>query len=185
MPFLTQEDYEMMPEGVREKIRKAEADFDAGLKTREELTQAITKIYSNPKTKKMFEQINKDANLGLNIPKSPIDAYIEPLEKDISGMKEEKKKEEEEKERKAVREKMTELNIPESKLPEIAKFQTLHGISNNVSAVELWAKEREPEPMSAEYSKPFSFKEVPNEEEAYNKTITELKQFKKSQLGRR
>jgi hypothetical protein len=185
MPFLTAEDYEMLPEGVREKIRVAEADYDSGKKTREELTQAITKIYSNPKTKKLFEEINKEAKLGLNIPSSPIDAYVEPLEKEIKDMKTEKKKEEEEKEKKAVKERMAELNIPESKIPEIAKFQAEHGISNNISAIELWAERREPEPQSAEYTKPFSFKEAPNEEDAYNKSLAEVRQFKKSQLGRR
>lgn len=185
MPFLTKEDYELIPEGMRERIQKAEQDYDAGLKTREELTQAITKIYSNPNTKRKFEEINVEAKLGLNIPPSPLDAHIEPLKKEIKEMKEDKKKEEDSEARKAVKEKLFELNIPESKIAEIAEFQKIHGITNNISAIELWSKERELEPVSAEYRKPFSFKEAPNEEEAYSKSLADIRQFKKSQLGRR
>jgi hypothetical protein len=186
MPFLTEEDYQMLPDAIRAKIQKAEADYESGKKTEVQFQEAIKKIYSNPSTKKAFEKLNKDAELGLDLPKSPLDNYVAPLEKEIEDIKKENKMKESLETKKQVLAKLAEMNIPESKLPEIAEFQTKHGITNNLSAIDFWAAQQEPEPISAEYRKPFSFGELPKEEDVMNKTLTEILQFKKSaNAGRR
>jgi len=123
----------------------------------------------------------------LNIPKSPIDAYIEPVQKELDGLKKEKEEERKRKDKEAVHERLKELNIPESKLPEIAAFQAQHGITNNISAINFWAETREPEPVSAEYTrnKDFFFKEPPDENVATQNAVAEIRQYKKSIMGRR
>jgi hypothetical protein len=191
MPFLTEQDYEMIPEGMRERLRKAEEDYDAGRKTTQQVQDVITKIYSHPDTKKAFEKMNKDYKLGLEIPTSPIDNYINPLHEEIKGLKEDRKKDYESETKKLVRQKFEDLSIPWTKeeADKIEAFRKSHAIEDSrdgyLSAIDLWAKDREPEPSSAEYTKPFSFKEAPNEDDAMLRAVTEVKQFKKSLSGRR
>ena len=193
MPLFTEQDYEMFPEQYRDTIRKADHEWDAGKKTTAQVQDVITKIYSHPESKRVFEKLNKEHKLGLEIPTSPIDNYLKPLEDKIESIEKKDKEEYEAETKRLVFSKLSEYQIPQTqeKLNELETFRKTHHIENNregyLETIELYAREREPEPSSAEY-KPntiFSFKEIPDESVAMQNTLAEIRALKKSTLGRR
>jgi hypothetical protein len=187
MPLLKKEHLDLIDnDEVRNVLIAADAEYEKAMGSQKQLTEAITKIYSNPKTKEAFQMINKEAGLGLDLPPSPIDAYVEPVKKELADLRKERAEEAKLKEKQSCLEKMRELSIantPEN-IKAIGDFQTVHGITNALSAIELWAKQREPEPSAIEYSgNPFKFDGIPDEDKARQNAFKEIQDFK-SQLRR-
>ena len=126
MPLFKDEDLARIPADLAEQVRNADLMYDDAIrkaKTGEEAQKIIEKIYkSGPKGLKKFKEINEDAKLGLQIPDSPLEAYTEPLKKEIEDLKKDKAEDVKRQAKKEVLDKMAELGVPESEWDNLGKF---------------------------------------------------------------
>jgi hypothetical protein len=75
----------------REELAK---QYEQASKVKSELQEFMNKVYSNPQLKQQFEQIVKQVDPNVELPKNPVENYIEPIKKEFEAFKQEQAKKE-------------------------------------------------------------------------------------------
>ena len=91
---ITQEELELLDPETQQKILAMAQEYEQATKVKNELQDFMTKVYSNPNLKQQFEQVVKQVDPNVEIPKSPVESYIDPIKKEFEEFKQEQAKKE-------------------------------------------------------------------------------------------
>jgi hypothetical protein len=165
---------------------EARKQIETAFQTSTEIETAMSKIRTRPSAMKALEALNTAAELGWNMPEDPIAPYVKPFEDKINGLQDELRLNKEEKLRETIRQRMSEMDLPESEAEKIGAFQTAKQIGDPLAAIELYAKtEYQREAPIVGYQPNLHRADgVMDEATAMAKTISELNNFKRSHSRR-
>lgn len=176
--MFTQEELEYIREQLGEdyfnKMVKTIELANEGNQIKQELTDYLTKIYTDLEARENLEKAFKKANLPIDIPEDP---YIKEIKRIKSNVKEIERKIEEKDIANEIKRRLEEYGITPDEYDDLIQFQKQYAIKNGLKAIELYAmykKQNAPyEIEPTRFKTMFEPKEF-NEEEAYKKTIQEL-----------
>jgi hypothetical protein len=175
--MFTKEELELIKEQLGEdyarKIELLQEDYLNKVKTEEELKQGLQKIFSNPRAKRKFEEVAREAGLNYEIPKYPHEEDIKELAKELEEVKKEQYK-------RTIFEKLAEYGLTSADIPKIVEFQKNYNIKDDLKAIELYAayikpREAELEPVAG--INPFNMPEDYTEETAKKLILQDLKRI--------
>jgi hypothetical protein len=91
---ITQEELALLDPETQQKILAMTQEYEQATKVKNELQDFISKVYSNPQLKQQFEQVVKQVDPNIEVPKSPIENYIDPIKQEFEAFKQEQTKKE-------------------------------------------------------------------------------------------